>query len=197
MQKVIIFSQLFYFRNCLKKKKIILEITVWLTVQPCPLQGRISFYMTNYGEEGTHIGSAAALDPNDLVFGQYREAGKNEMWFRSGFSPNYYSSIFLVHCSYEHFNCNQNSWPLQCSFLHLLLLLLLSQMSSRQHLKLNKLFCSMVKWLLQKKTCLYENLTRIFIAYKLSSSGFQKLVKFSQINKIQWVKNYLPQCHTV
>jgi len=38
-------------------------------------QGRISFYMTNYGEEGTHIGSAAALDPRDLVFGQYREAG--------------------------------------------------------------------------------------------------------------------------
>ena len=26
-------------------------------------QGRISFYMTNYGEEGTHVGSAAALDP--------------------------------------------------------------------------------------------------------------------------------------
>lgn len=39
-------------------------------------QGRISFYMTNYGEEGTHIGSAAALDPKDLIFGQYREAGK-------------------------------------------------------------------------------------------------------------------------
>ncbi|GAA6079188.1 2-oxoisovalerate dehydrogenase subunit alpha, mitochondrial [Tachysurus ichikawai] len=39
-------------------------------------QGRISFYMTNYGEEGTHIGSAAALDSNDLVFGQYREAGE-------------------------------------------------------------------------------------------------------------------------
>ena len=38
-------------------------------------QGRISFYMTNYGEEGTHVGSAAALDPGDLVFGQYREAG--------------------------------------------------------------------------------------------------------------------------
>ena len=43
-----------------------------------PSQGRISFYMTNYGEEGTHIGSAAALDPNDLVFGQYREAGKDQ-----------------------------------------------------------------------------------------------------------------------
>lgn len=38
-------------------------------------QGRISFYMTNYGEEGTHIGSAAALSPDDLVYGQYREAG--------------------------------------------------------------------------------------------------------------------------
>lgn len=38
-------------------------------------QGRISFYMTNFGEEASHIGSAAALDPNDLVYGQYREAG--------------------------------------------------------------------------------------------------------------------------
>ncbi|XP_002732079.1 2-oxoisovalerate dehydrogenase subunit alpha, mitochondrial-like [Saccoglossus kowalevskii] len=38
-------------------------------------QGRISFYMTNFGEEGTHVGSAAALDGGDLVFGQYREAG--------------------------------------------------------------------------------------------------------------------------
>lgn len=39
-------------------------------------KGRISFYMTNYGEEGTHVGSAAALEPTDLVFGQYREAGE-------------------------------------------------------------------------------------------------------------------------
>ena len=38
-------------------------------------QGRISFYMTNYGEEGTHFGSAAAINDDDLVFGQYREAG--------------------------------------------------------------------------------------------------------------------------
>ena len=38
-------------------------------------QGRISFYMTNYGEEGTHFGSAAALQDNDIVYGQYREAG--------------------------------------------------------------------------------------------------------------------------
>jgi 2-oxoisovalerate dehydrogenase E1 component alpha subunit len=32
--------------------------------------GRISFYMTSFGEEATHFGSAAALDPNDVVFGQ-------------------------------------------------------------------------------------------------------------------------------
>lgn len=38
-------------------------------------QGRISFYMTNYGEEGIHVGSAAALSPDDLVFAQYREVG--------------------------------------------------------------------------------------------------------------------------
>ncbi|KAK2553834.1 2-oxoisovalerate dehydrogenase subunit alpha [Acropora cervicornis] len=38
-------------------------------------QGRISFYMTSYGEEGTHFGSAAALLPEDVVLGQYREAG--------------------------------------------------------------------------------------------------------------------------
>ncbi|KAL0879857.1 hypothetical protein ABMA27_002390 [Loxostege sticticalis] len=38
-------------------------------------QGRISFYMTNYGEEGIHMGSAAALAPQDLVFAQYRELG--------------------------------------------------------------------------------------------------------------------------
>ncbi len=37
-------------------------------------QGRISFYMTNYGEEA-YIGSAAGLDSKDMVFGQYRESG--------------------------------------------------------------------------------------------------------------------------
>lgn len=38
-------------------------------------QGRVSFYMTNYGEEATHIGSAAGLHRDDLIYGQYREAG--------------------------------------------------------------------------------------------------------------------------
>lgn len=39
-------------------------------------QGRISFYMTSFGEEGVAVGSASALESTDLVYGQYREAGK-------------------------------------------------------------------------------------------------------------------------
>ena len=31
--------------------------------------------MENTGEEGTHFGSAAALSPDDVIYGQYREAG--------------------------------------------------------------------------------------------------------------------------
>ncbi len=38
-------------------------------------QGRVSFYMTNYGEEAVQIGSAAALKDTDEIFAQYREAG--------------------------------------------------------------------------------------------------------------------------
>ena len=38
-------------------------------------QGLISFYMKCKGEEATHFGSAAALDPGDMVYAQYREAG--------------------------------------------------------------------------------------------------------------------------
>lgn len=30
-------------------------------------QGRISFYMTSFGEEGTHIGSAAAIKRDDIM----------------------------------------------------------------------------------------------------------------------------------
>ena len=39
--------------------------------------------MTNYGEEATHIGSAAALTPEDVVYGQYREAGKEDTQYIS------------------------------------------------------------------------------------------------------------------
>ena len=38
-------------------------------------QGRISFYMTNTGEEAVQIGSAAALTLEDMIYAQYREAG--------------------------------------------------------------------------------------------------------------------------
>lgn len=38
-------------------------------------QGRISFYMTETGEEATDIGSCAALDSNDVIMAQYREQG--------------------------------------------------------------------------------------------------------------------------
>jgi 2-oxoisovalerate dehydrogenase E1 component alpha subunit len=33
-------------------------------------QGRISFYMTSFGEEATHIGSASALDLDDVIYAQ-------------------------------------------------------------------------------------------------------------------------------
>ena len=38
-------------------------------------QGRISFYMTEIGEEAADICSAAALKPEDTIFAQYREQG--------------------------------------------------------------------------------------------------------------------------
>ena len=38
-------------------------------------QSRISFYMTQTGEEASNIGTAAALNDNDLIFPQYRESG--------------------------------------------------------------------------------------------------------------------------
>jgi 2-oxoisovalerate dehydrogenase E1 component alpha subunit len=39
----------------------------------CQRQGRISFYMTCVGEEGTVVGSAAGLHDQDMILGQYRE----------------------------------------------------------------------------------------------------------------------------
>ena len=38
-------------------------------------QGRISFYMQNFGEEAVQIGSASAITMDDVIFAQYREAG--------------------------------------------------------------------------------------------------------------------------
>lgn len=38
-------------------------------------QGRIPFYLASLGEEAASIGSAAALNDNDMIFAQYREQG--------------------------------------------------------------------------------------------------------------------------
>jgi len=38
-------------------------------------QSRISFYMTQLGEEAAGVGSAAAIKDIDMIFPQYREAG--------------------------------------------------------------------------------------------------------------------------
>ena len=38
-------------------------------------QGRISFYITNFGEEGAQLGSISALKREDEVWTQYRELG--------------------------------------------------------------------------------------------------------------------------
>jgi len=56
-------------------RKMLLLNTMDKILYESQRQGRISFYMTCYGEEATHFGTAAALDEKDLVFAQYREAG--------------------------------------------------------------------------------------------------------------------------
>jgi 2-oxoisovalerate dehydrogenase E1 component alpha subunit len=38
-------------------------------------QGKISFYMTSFGETAVTVGTAAALKQTDLIFPQYREQG--------------------------------------------------------------------------------------------------------------------------
>lgn len=55
-------------------------------------QGRISFYLTATGEEATDIGSAAALTPDDLIMGQYREQGA--LAFRDFGVENFMNQIF-------------------------------------------------------------------------------------------------------
>ena len=42
------------------------------------MQGLFSFYLTCSGEEGIHFGTAAALDSEDEVYCQYREAACGE-----------------------------------------------------------------------------------------------------------------------
>ncbi|KDN53129.1 putative 2-oxoisovalerate dehydrogenase alpha subunit mitochondrial precursor [Tilletiaria anomala UBC 951] len=58
-------------------------------------QGRISFMMTSYGEEGAVIGSAAGLATTDEVFAQYRESGV--LLWRGFPLDNLMSQVFGVH----------------------------------------------------------------------------------------------------
>ncbi len=44
-------------------------------VQLLSYSGKISFYMTSFGEGACILGSAAGLKPEDLVYTQYREQG--------------------------------------------------------------------------------------------------------------------------
>lgn len=58
-------------------------------------QGRISFYMTASGEEGIHIGCGSALDKEDVIFSQYREAG---VLLNRGFTLNQFAhQLFGTH----------------------------------------------------------------------------------------------------
>ncbi|GFH15474.1 branched-chain alpha-keto acid dehydrogenase E1 component alpha chain, partial [Haematococcus lacustris] len=54
-------------------------------------QGRMSFYLTSTGEEATVVGSAAALDPQDMVFAQGRQMpihyGSRELCYQTISSP--------------------------------------------------------------------------------------------------------------
>lgn len=55
-------------------------------------QGRLSFYMTSQGEEGTCVGSASALEKEDVVFTQYREQG---VFMQRGFTfPDFMNQLF-------------------------------------------------------------------------------------------------------
>ncbi|KAJ9560264.1 hypothetical protein OSB04_005424 [Centaurea solstitialis] len=49
--------------------------TMDTTLYEAQRQGRLSFYVTSYGEEAINLASAAALSSDDLILPQYREAG--------------------------------------------------------------------------------------------------------------------------
>ena len=55
-------------------------------------QGRLSFYMTALGEEAASVGSAAALEPQDMIMAQYREQGA--LMFRGFSLENFMNQMF-------------------------------------------------------------------------------------------------------
>lgn len=61
---------------CLKMYSNMLSVSIMDVIMfEAQRQGRLSFYMTGQGEEGTCVGSASALEMDDVIFLQYREAG--------------------------------------------------------------------------------------------------------------------------
>jgi 2-oxoisovalerate dehydrogenase E1 component alpha subunit len=79
-------------------RTMILLNTMDIILYESQRQGRISFYMTTFGEEATLIGSAAALEPNDLAYAQYRETGVL-MW--RGFSVDQFINQCFGNCEDE------------------------------------------------------------------------------------------------
>ena len=62
--------------TCLRMYSTMVRLQTMDTVfNDAQRQGRISFYMTSWGEEATHIGTAMELRDDDEIFAQYREAG--------------------------------------------------------------------------------------------------------------------------
>lgn len=62
--------------SCLEMYQNMLSVSIMDVIMfEAQRQGRLSFYMTGQGEEGTCVGSASALEIEDVVFLQYREAG--------------------------------------------------------------------------------------------------------------------------
>lgn len=56
-------------------KNMILNNTLDKIAYDSQRQGRISFYMTSFGEEASVFGSASAVKREDWIYAQYREAG--------------------------------------------------------------------------------------------------------------------------
>ena len=64
-------------------------------------QGRISFYMQNQGETAAQLGSAHALDINDLVFGKtffFTKFNEREKYMLKIKEPKTYSLAFFTLC---------------------------------------------------------------------------------------------------
>lgn len=63
-------------QKCIDLFKCMLRLNEMdITLLQAQRQGRVSFYMSTFGEEAAVIGSAAALRDDDTVFAQYREHG--------------------------------------------------------------------------------------------------------------------------